>query len=293
MQLNEPTKFNFNVPTLADKAMLVRLTRSMYQPYAFDRNVTEKVNYETGVRKAGRFNKRLLLDCYQLRETNAAFNDVYQYTLLNTVPWLDDGFRMFPADRYFDFQRGLRELMDEANRQADRLAAVWDVLVADDMSRLGSLANSDDYPRDIRQRYSVAVKFMPIPTANDFRVAVSDEDRQSLNDAIAEAEANVTKYLIGELLDPIKRAVEKLAVPIGDEGSIFRDSLLVNITEQVERARNLNLGADPRITELCDSIKSAVGGFDKAPDMLREDISARQATQEKLAAIARKMGGIF
>jgi hypothetical protein len=265
----------------------------MFQPYAFDRTTTIKVEAETGVRKAGRFNKRLFLDCYELTDTNSAFNDVYSYATLNTVPWLDDGFRMLPSHMYFDFSSGIRELIVEANRKADNLAAKWDSIVARDMLRLGPLADINDYPADIRGKYSIELKFMPVPSTNDFRVAVSDEDRESLNSAIAEAEANVNKYLITEMLDPIKKAVEKLSIPIGHEGHIFRDSLLGNITNVVQRARKLNITNDPTINALIDEINQAIRGYANAPDMLREDIAARSDAQSKLDAIMSKMAGLF
>lgn len=284
---------NFQIPTLADKAMLVRLKRSVYQPYAYDQGATMKVEVDTGVRRAGRFNKRLLLDCYELRDTNSAYNDVYQYHMLNTVPWTDTGLRMLPAHMYFEYTQGMRELMDKARAASAKLAAKWDDLVAADLARLGPLGNCDDYPRDISQCYGVSLSFMPVPTASDFRVKISDEDRASLESAIAEAEAGVTKHLLAEMLEPIERAVTKLAVPIGAEGSIFRDTLLSNITEVAQRARKLNLTGDPSVTAIVDAINGAIGGYAQAPDRLREDIGARNDAQEKLADIMAKMSAFM
>ena len=291
MFMNESTKFN--VPTLADKAVLVRLKRSMYQPYAFDRETTTKVELDTGVRKAGRFNKRLFLDCYELKDTNSAFNDVYSYHMLHTVPWLDDGVRMLPSAQYFDYTQAMRELMQTAKRKADNLAIKWPTLVAQDIARLGPLARYDDYPVNVSGHYDVGLKFRPVPQTSDFRVAISDEDKDSLNSAIAEAEAGVAKYLLAEMLDPIKKAVEKLAVPIGQEGSFFRDSLLGNITGVVSRARKLNITNDPTVTALVDEINAAISGYAKAPDLLREDIGARALAQSRLNGIMNKMSGLF
>lgn len=290
MQLNDA---KFTPSTLADRAVLVRLSRRMYQPYAFDREQTAKVEADTGVRKAGRFNKRLFLDCHQLKDTNQAFNDVYGYHMLHTVPWLDDGVRMLPSAMYFDYTQAMRELMEKAKRAAQRLASQWDLLVAQDMQRLGVLANAGDYPSEILDHYGVGLKFLPVPQTEDFRVQITDEDRESLNSAIAEAEAGVAKYLLAEMLDPIKRAVEKLAVPIGQEGSIFRDSLLSNITDVAARARKLNLANDPAVGALVDDINRAISGYARVPDLLREDVVARADAQAKLNNIMAKMSGLF
>lgn len=283
----------FDIPSLSQRAMLVRLKRSMYQPYAHDPQMTAKVEQDTGVRKAGRFNKRLFLDCYLLTDTNSAFNDAYAYVQRNTVPWFDDGFRMLPAAQYFDFTAGVRELLATAKRKADNLAVHWQYLVAKDMERLGPLADPNDYPQDIRSHYDISIKFMPVPDTNDFRVAITEEDKQTLNDQLAEAEANVSKYLLVEMLKPIQHAAEKLAVPIGEKGSFFRDSLMNNITEVLERARKLNISNDPKIAEMVDEINAAMRGYTAAPDLLREDIGARSDAQAKLDAIMAKMRGLY
>lgn len=291
MNLSETNKFN--MPTLAERALLVRLSRSVYQPYAFDQGATLKVEIDTGVRKAGRFNKRLLLDCHQLTDTNAAFNDVYQYHMRNSAPWLDSGARIIPSETYFDYSVAIKELIAEANRKADALAKAWPQLVADDLARLGPLGNPQDYPSDIRGKYAVSVKFMPIPQSTDFRVAISDEDRESLNKAIAEAEDGVTKHLLAEMLEPVKKAVDKLSIPIGDQGAIFRDSLLTNLTEVAQRASKLNIMGDPVVREMVESINKAVGGYAQAPHVLRENDGARSDAKDKLADVMSKMGAFF
>lgn len=280
-------------PSLAERAMLVRLKRSMFQPYAFDEGATAEIELKTGVRKAGRFNKRLLLDCYDLKDTNSAFNDVYDYVNHNTVPWLDDGVRMLPSHLYFDFTQGVRELIATAEGKARNLASKWDILVARDMLRLGPMANANDYPKDIAAAYAISLKFMPVPSTSDFRVQISDEDRNSLASAIQEAEANVSKYLISEMLEPVRKAVEKLSIPIGQEKSIFRDSLLNNIMDQVQRARKLNINGDPQVTAMIDEINAAISGYANAQDRLREDIGARADAQAKLSEIMSKMSGLF
>lgn len=288
MNLND-----LKLSSLAERALLVRLKRSMYQPYAYDSGATAMIEVNTGVSKAGRFNKRLLLDCYDLKDTNTAFNDVYDYVNRNTVPWLDDGVRMLPSHLYFDFTQGVRELIREAEGKARNLASKWDLHVSRDMQRLGALANASDYPTDIAAKYSISLKFMPVPTTDDFRVQISDEDRRSLNDAIMEAEAGISKHLITEMLAPVRRAVEKLAIPAGEKGGIFRDSLLGNIMEQVERAKKLNINGDPAVTAIVDEINAAISGYAQAQDRLREDVGARADAQAKLTDIMAKMSGLF
>lgn len=278
---------------LSSTTILMRLKRSMWDPYAFDANATNQVVVRAGVVDAGRFNKRLMLNCAELKSANSAFNDVYQYAIKNSVPWMDDGWRWLPATLYKPVAEGLGDRIKVALKLADALAANWPTLIARDMQRLGPLANPDDYPADIRARYAIDLRFSPVPDTSDFRVAISDEHKQSLLRAIDDAKAAASSYLITELLKPVKAAAEKLKVPIGHEGSIFRDSLLTNITDMVNRARSLNFTNDPVVAALIDDVATATSGIVLAPDRLREDIGARNDAQAKLDAIMAKMAGLF
>ena len=281
------------IKTLAEKAMLVRLTRSMFQPYAFDRQTTQDVELQTGVRKAGRFNKRLMLDCGQLKDTISAYNAVYGFHMLHTVPWLDDGMRMLPADQYFDYNQGIRELIHQAERTADELAARWDEYVQADMARLGPLADIRDYPTDIRNRFAVSIKFLPVPSSSDFRVQISDEDRASLDQALVEAEQRATVHLLEDMLEPVRRAVEKLSTPIGQEGSIFRDSLISNMIEAAQRARKLNVAGDARITAMVDEIIRTATPIALSAHQVREDNKVREDKAAQLASLMGKFSGMF
>lgn len=280
--------------TLADRAILVRLTRSMYDPYAYDSQATQQIEVSSGVVGAGRYNKRLFRNCKPLEETTAAFGAAYRYFMANTVPWLDNGVRMLPSEMYFDFTAKMKELMDEARASARKLASQWGGLVAADVLRLGPLGNPSDYPRDIYGRFEIAMRFLPVPHVADFRVGMTEEDKATLHEAITEAEANVAKHLMGELLKPIQKAVEKLSVPIGAEGSIFRDTLMSNITEVATQAKRLNaITNDPTVAEIVRDIEARVSSYAANPDRLRESQDDRMAATAELDAIMSKMAGLF
>lgn len=286
-------QMNYKPTTLADRAVMARLKVSEYDPYAFDPHQTRKVIEETGVERAGRFNKRLLLDCKPLADCKSAHNAVYTYHIKNTVPWLDEGARLLPSKMYFDYTERMRVLMANARASARALASQWDGLVAADVARLGPMGDYRDYPEDILTQFNLTLRFLPIPQVGDFRVEISDEDRATLNGALDEAEANVTRHLITEMLKPIKAAVEKLNVPIGEEGSIFRNSLITNMVEVVQRARNLNVADDPVISHLADEVDEAISAASRRPEMLREDAVARIETKMRLDDIMSKMSGMF
>lgn len=278
-----------HITTLAEKAMLVRLTRSMYQPYAYDEQASVEIDALHGTTRAGRFNKRLFKGDTQLKACNQAFTEVYEYHMRHTVPWLDDGMRMLPSAGYLEYTADMRQLIAEADRRADALETQWAQLVAEDIRRLGSLGNAADYPLSVREKYKISLKFLPVPTTEDFRVAISPEDRASLDRAIEEAKAGVSKHLLSEMLGPVKAFVEKLAVPIGETGSVFRDSLVDNVMDLVWRLPKLNLTGDPLVSALITEIETVVSGYALQPDVLREDPVSRATAQAQMADVMAKM----
>jgi hypothetical protein len=281
------TMNTLHITTLADKAVLVRLTRGVYQPYAFDQSATDLVEQTNGVTRAGRFNKRLFKDCSELTTCNNAFGLVYTKHISMTLPWLDDGLRMLPSWKYESYRDTLRPLIQQAEATADELQSKWDRLVVADMTRLGPLANSKDYPINVRDRYYIDIKFLPVPMKGDFRVDISDEDRASLDRALVEAENNATKYLISEVLKPLKHAVSKLNTPIGADGSVFRDSLVDNVLEAVERAAELNIASDPTLLAEIVNVRSCIHGV--GADALRESDVVRSTTASKLDEVTKRL----
>jgi hypothetical protein len=275
------------ITTLADKAVLVRFVRGTYQPYKFDKGATELVENTNGVAHAGRFNKRLFAECEPLSQTNAAFNAAYVRHMALTLPWLDDGVRMLPSHRYDAYRDALRPLIQEAELAADRLQRDWDQLVVADMTRLGKLANATDYPLNIRDRYYIDIRFLPVPSKGDFRVDIDPEDIASLDRAIMEAERNANQYLLTELLKPLKHAVTKLRLPIGADGSVFRDSLVENLMEMCQRVLDLNINNDHVIHSEAINILSNLKGV--PPDTLRESDEVRAGTANRLDDVMARL----
>lgn len=296
--MSNVTQLQLNLPlpepkTLADKAMLVRLSRGIYQPYAYDAVATSKVEQDNQVTKAGRFNKHLLKESVWLKSANAAMSAIYTYHHRVTLPWLDDGLRLLPSAMYFEYTQEIRRLRDEADKAVDALAQHWQQEIANDANRLGPLFKVEDYPTDIKSRYYCKVQFLPVPSTDDFRVHVSEEDRQSLHQAVYEAEHAAVEYVLAELLEPLRRAAEKLAVPIGAEGSVFRDTLVENIVEVSERMAKLNISDDAALAAAINDVHNAFAPYTKNIDALRVSQEVRTQAQKKALAQIDMLAEVF
>jgi len=283
---------------LDEKAVLVQLQRSMYSPYKRD-------EAESAAYGAGNVNKHLFEGRNnRVRQTISKFSEVRTFFNDNTVPWAT-GVRMLNIDHYFDFTSKLRKLIDDALAAADDLAVNWDHEVQADLRRLQAiaaakgkpeLANPDDYPSadEIRSRFGIDVRYMPVPTADGFdpRLGISDEDKASLQKQLEDAEDAAAKHVITEMIAPMKSAVEKLNVPIGADGAIFRDSLIDNIVEVADRMGRVNLSDDPSITDKIAELKSLATTYANNKDVLRSMPDVRKKAATQISDLMTQMAGL-
>lgn len=278
--------------TLADKAMLVRLKRSMFSPYIADKVATQQVEVANGVSNAGRYRKHLLKDGVYFNATQKAYGAIYDFHIKHTLPWLDDGLRMLPSAMYMDYVAEMRKLESEAARCVAMLEQNWHTEVAHDSSRLGAMFNQADYPADIASKYGVSLQFLPVPSAGDFRVAIDPADEASLEQAIKDAEGNVASYVIDQLLEPLRRAAAKLSVPIGQEGAIFRDSLIENMVEVAERLPRLNINNDPTLAKAINDVRDLANHYNSNIDLLREAPIIRESAANKVKELVSNLSGL-
>lgn len=285
----------FAVPSLRDKAITVRLTRSMYRADKFDKTVTRAVETTLGsnTRGCGRYTKKLLRNCPEYKAVCTVFQDIYTYVINNTLPWMDDGVRVLPSNLYFDFVAEFNQMKSDAMGKVEALANVWDQAVLNDQALLGAMWNADDYPsrEEMVSKFAIRLVYQPIPNSADFRIDIDDADKQALDNALSEVEAKATEYVANRLLEPLKAMIEKLSIPIGADGSIFRDTLVSNMREACEQAKKLNINNVEAIDRVADEILSQLEHI--TPDTLRESDAVRSSTASKLSDIQTKLGEWF
>lgn len=278
-----------NIPTLRDKAITVRLSRHMYNPYKYDKGATDAAEASIGAHKAGRYTKRLLRTCKELKEAQQAYAGLYEYIMDNTLPWMDDGVRVLPNESYMDFASEVSRLKANCAAKVQRLYEVWDARVVEDRLCLSGMWDIRDYPTkdDMLKRWGADVVFAPVPCSADFRIDMDEEDKKELDEAVKEVEDKATGYLITEILKPVQAMASKLAVPIGEEGAIFRDTLVSNVNDVCRRARKLNINNDSRIDEAVKSIEDTMRSI--TPQTLRESQQVRETTQKRMSDLQKKL----
>lgn len=270
---------------LSQKAMLVGLTIHGWQARKYDRKVSlEVAEQHAATADAGRFNKHLLpgnAESYEAVHRKGRELRAFYYE--NTLPWSKDGQRILPTANYQDFTEGVRTFRRAYQLLADDFIREYPFLMEGARVLLNGLFNETDYPTadEMHERFSIDVETLPVPTADDFRVALASEEveriQHQIESRLQQEMANANKDLWNRLRDAVDNMVLRLSNPEGR----FHDTLVTNLQKVVELVPKLNVTGDQDLQNVSDVCSAALAVH--SPQALRDDmvLRARVAAQAK------------
>ncbi|MBX5268568.1 hypothetical protein HJB99_07735 [Rhizobium sp. NLR17b] len=279
---------------LETRAMIVNLTISQWSGRRLDRQVTDEVNSSHGASDdAGRYNK-LLIPKDALAPIEKIVNATRTDFRKRTLPWIDDGGRIMAADAYLAHSRWIDGQRIKFDAAVEEFVAAYPGLLAEASKRLNTMFKADDYPspKELRTKFAMAVTVMPVPTADDFRVNMSqaqaDRIRADIEENVRQATANAMRDVYRRIADVTGRMVERLTAykPAEKKGErsegTFKDSLVENVKDLVEIMPALNIVGDSSLTAIAEEMRALI----KHPaDTLRVSPTARQDVAAKAREI--------
>lgn len=234
----------------------------------------------------------------EVRDLFTIMRQAYDVHKAMTAPWVDKGPRILPGARFDDYATKMEDFKDQLAEKLPDVIARWPQLVAEDIQRRTAGGHRGVSTADYPDRYRASRAFqlewraMPVPKTDDFRVEVPDYVKRKQQDMLQHAVEGIRADLLRRMLEPVQAAAEKLSVPIGEKGSVFRDSLVGNLKAAVEQAKSLNINNDPDIDALIASLDKLLQGDAQSPKALRELADARQRTASQLTDIANRFKGL-
>lgn len=279
---------------LASRAMLSHVVIRQWSARRLDRSVTDSIIRDAGAADdAGRFNK-LLIPAAILAPVVTAGNACRNFHYSRTLPWLDDGARILPALAFDAYSSGMRRARLDFDAAVGSFLADYPAAVSEAKARLGSLFKPDEYPtaEEVRARFGVAVRILPMPDARDFRAEMSDEQaarvRADIESATREAQALAMRDAWSRVQEALSRMVEKLrAFEPGKPGEratgIFRDSLVENVRDLVSILPTFDLDGSGEMQRIADRMARDLTTHDAGE--LRESVALRESTADAAASI--------
>lgn len=320
----EVNKVFDDMPSINDRAMIsVLKRRDTRMTSAYDEATQEQLREAIGDNSLTA-NKRLFKkDDSPVRELIRLSNALYRFHNKHTLESGTIGERvldLMPRNGehvLVEFRREIDKRIDEIMVKAQHeLYPNWDDVVQEDIDFRSEIAKADPDPVS-RQRKLARISALEYPTAdemlNQFDIswdlkAISDESAvarlsRGPQEILDKAKADVQRIIAGvqnsartdlaeRMLSPINKALKKLEVPIGEKGSVFRDSLIDNLKEQLDEVEAMCI-VDDEDTHL--AIAKARAVIDKtlpAHDAIRTSEDARHKALGQLNELATVFNGL-
>ena len=292
---------DMKVHTLADSCMLAVLSRKrLATTRKVDNDTRDSVRTQLGDESLT-LNKHLF-KAGPVRELLRLLDRVYDHHKEVTAPYVDRGPRLLPSSKFDEYAEAMNEYELKLAAATAPIIADWERHVADDMADRASKATAakagmisrEEYPSayEAQHMFSMTWKVKPLPVGQDFRTQVPDYVKERLADEMNEAVDIIRADLLKRMLKPVQEAVKKLQIPIGDPGSVFRDSLVENLQSALKTAQDLNVGGDDTLTGAINEMRLIVHGHIGSPDTLRNMQDKREKAAAKLAALTDTLSGL-
>lgn len=285
-----------NNAQLISRAMLASLRISSWSARKYDKKVTAETNAAHGADSdAGRYNKMLLPgDASSYKALTAHIAATREVHYAQTLAWSDDGWRLLPVLNYQKYTDKMRDARHTYETLLTEFLSDYPALQQAARVKLNGMYRDEDYPVDVAGKYGFGVEFAPVPAGGDFRVQLSQAEIDVIatrtESRVKSAFEDAHRDAVKRLYVCVSRIHERLAVPAGDKGGIFRDSLINNARELCDILSRMNITGDAQLESLrkqTDSLATV------QPDDLRNDAVTRIQTANAAQGILDSMMSVY
>jgi hypothetical protein len=265
-----------------------------------DKKITERVlNQEYAQGNAGKWSTDLFPNG-ALKPIAKVDGDIRKYFLEQTLPWADSGVRLLPQSKFFDYSNELSNFDVVRQQKIDEFFANYDDHIRNAQSTLGNLFRSEFYPSEhaARKKFKFTSDVQPVPSSGDFRTDAPKAELKAMEDSLAakmeRAAELAEKDLAERLAGPLAKLVEKMnAAEAEGKKPLFRDTLIGNIREIVEKIPAFNITGNPAFDSLHQMMMSPGALTHFTPELLRDNAEARKLASQQASLFINKLEDMF
>ncbi|HVC89094.1 MAG TPA: hypothetical protein VND66_00605 [Acidobacteriaceae bacterium] len=279
---------------ITERAMLAAIHISIWTAVKHDKGVSRDVARQHGAHEsAGRYNKQLLRDAEKLEALRVLSGQIRQYFYKITLPWSDEGYRLLPAHFYFELTTKMREFEQAFAEQVEEFLAIYPSYIEQVRPELNGLFREEDYPsaEKLRNKFGVKLEVLPIPSGEDFRVTLSEEEQARVAREIDESVRQSLQRGTEDLWIRLKSVVTHMVDRLNEPESRFHATLVTNVFDLVDLLPRMNVNQDEELNRFAAEIKDRLCSF-TAHDLKKNEI-LRVATASDAAEILTKMDAVL
>lgn len=283
-----------NVPVIATTAMLATLKISQWSGRKFDRNATAKVTKEASADADSARVYKALVSKDALKDVKRIAGELRNEFYRRTLPWGDQGTRILPAKDYEDFTAHVLDKRSEFRQAVETFLTDFDREVGSARHRLGDLFDWDDYPArwELEMAFGISFEVMPVPTAGDFRVELSDSAANAVRAATESRIERLTADAARHVWDQLKEMLTAIRDRLKDPDARFKNALITNFLQLAGSLDKLNVTEDANLTRMYDEVSSGLLSL-RDVDALRKDKATRQSAVQDVENVLDKFAGVW
>lgn len=276
--------------TFQERAILVKLSMSRWNPWKNDKAVSQEVEQLYHAQKKGKYRKPLLPED-EIKKLNTPFNEAYAHHIVVTVPWEDHGWRMLLSKEVFNYSEKMRAFESSCLKAAQHVFDNYDKFKELMKMYQNGLYKELDYPslHELMRKFDFHVEFSPVPCGDDFRLDIEKEEMVRLTKSV---EDRVGRSVVAAMKDPwdrLHKVIKHISVTLKDTDKHFKDTLISNAVSLVEVLPILNIAGDEKLEEMRREVEDSICTLH--PDSLRSSNQLKEKTVKKADDLLDKMKG--
>ena len=229
--------------------------------------------------------KKSLIDQEPLKKIRSIKNAAYNAVRGMSLPFPIKGILFVPFGNIEKIDEMLQTDKIYFEQAVEEFLREYDYLVADAARILGPLYNYEDYPKDVRDRFSFEWRFITlgVPTESQFLSPdLVKREQEKFMQTMEDARNMGVLALRSEFKKLVDNCVDRLTPEANGNKKKFKSSLTENFLDFYNEFKSKNIFEDKELADLVDKARMVVKGIGfeelRDNDRLRGDVQKIMST---------------
>jgi hypothetical protein len=210
------------------------------------------------------------------------------------LPYPEPGIRLVRQHDIDAVHQQMETLKAELDEAVDKLDEHFEELKSAARTRLGRLYNPADYPASLQGLFAMTWDFPSVePPAylQQLSPELYQQECARIQARFDEAVQLAEEAFTEELSKLVSHLTERLTGSDDGKPKIFRDTAVDNLTEFLQRFKQLNVRSNEQLDQLVERAQTVVRGVE--PQKLRDNQPLRQQVASELSAVQSVLDGLL
>ncbi len=225
---------------------------------------------------------KYLVDRSCLKPVEEVRHQARTFLYNKTLPFPIPGVLFIPKTLLGEVDEAFQRYQKIFENKVAEFADNYDLFMNTARLRLNGLFNPNDYPTEIRSKFSFAWRFLVVDAPGHSGVLtpeIYNREKENFQRTIKEFQEIAVTTLRVRFAELVDHIVDRLS----GEKKVFRDSMINNIKEFLNDFEKLNISNDAALGEEVARCRAILSGVD--PKALRSDQTFRKGVAQRIGSV--------